>query len=73
MNNKPEFIKLSLNLSPETNNRLKELAAQNFITKTELLRKALALIDIAMRNKDKGYHLAIIDKEDKKIAELLGL
>ena len=66
-------IKMSLHLSPETNETLEELADQNHITKSELLRKALALIEVALKSKKKGNRLAILDKNDKKISEIIGL
>jgi len=66
-------VKMSLHLSPETNDTLEQLSKDNHITKSELLRKALALIDVALKNKEKGNHLIIADKNDKKISEILGL
>lgn len=39
-----EVIRLSLALSPELNNRLEELASLGCTTKTEILRKAIALV-----------------------------
>lgn len=66
-------VKMSLHLSPETNETLEELADQNHITKSELLRKALALIEVAFESKKKGNHLAILDKNDKKVSEIIGL
>jgi predicted DNA-binding protein len=66
-------IKMSLHLSTETNNTLEQLSEKNHMTKSELLRKALALLDVALKNKEKGNHLVIVDKNDKKVSEILGL
>ncbi len=66
-------VKMSLHLSPETNDTLEQLSEDNHMTKSELLRKALALIEVALKNKEKGNHLIIVDKNDKKVSEILGL
>lgn len=66
-------IKMSLHLSPETNDTLEQLADENHITKSELLRKALALIEVAFKSKGEGNHLAILDKNNKKVSEIIGL
>lgn len=66
-------VKMSLHLSPETNDTLEQLSAHNHMTKSELLRKALALMEVALKNKEKGNHLVIVDKNDKKVSEILGL
>ncbi|TAK77402.1 MAG: DNA-binding protein, partial [Gammaproteobacteria bacterium] len=61
------MVKMSLHLSPETNETLEQLSENNHMTKSELLRKALALMEVALKNKEKGNHLVIVDKNDKKI------
>jgi predicted DNA-binding protein len=66
-------VKMSLHLSPETNDTLEQLSEDNHMTKSELLRKALALIEVALKSKEKGNHLVIVDKNDKKISEIIGL
>lgn len=66
-------VKMSLHLSPETNDTLEQLSEDNHMTKSELLRKALALIEVALKNKEKGNHLIIVDKNDEKVSEIVGL
>ena len=66
-------VKMSLHLSPETNEALETLSEDNHMTKSELLRKSLALMEVALKSKAKGNHLVIVDKNDKKISEILGL
>lgn len=66
-------VKMSLHLSPETNQVLEQLSEENQMTKSELLRKALALIEVALKNKVQGNHLVIVDKNDNKISEIVGL
>ncbi|QWF72002.1 hypothetical protein KEF85_05975 [Methylomonas paludis] len=40
-----------MNLSPELNERLEQLATANHTTKTEILRKAIALYDVVAEAK----------------------
>ena len=46
-----EVIRLSLSVSPELNERLEQLAASSCTTKTEILRKAIALYDVVAEAK----------------------
>jgi predicted DNA-binding protein len=46
-----EGVRLSLTLSPELNERLEQLAASSHTTKTEILRKAIALYDVVAEAK----------------------
>lgn len=66
-------VKLSLHLSLETNDRLEQMCADNNLTKSDLLRKALALVEVALQNKSKGNHLVIMDNEDRKLGEIINL
>lgn len=70
---KHRAVKLSLHLSPETDERIENLAHQNCISKSEFLRDAIALYEVALKNKEKGYHLAVLDENDKKIGDIIGL
>lgn len=66
-------VEMSLRLSPETNERLEKLSENNHMTISDLFRKSLALMEVALKNKAKGNQLAILDKNDKKISEITGL
>lgn len=66
-------ISMSLHLTPETLNILEEICEDNNLTKTDLLRKALALIQIALKYKKKGGHLIVVDDKDHKMSEIIGL
>ena len=46
MSTPKETVRLSLSLSPELNDRLEQLAFSSHTTKTEILRKAIALYDV---------------------------
>ncbi len=69
-----ETVKMSLHLTKETNDTLEKLRkASGSTSKSELLRKSLALMALVVENKKKGNHLAILDNKDKKLSEIIGL
>jgi predicted DNA-binding protein len=66
-------VKMSLHLSPETNDRLEKLCEDNHLTKSDLLRKSLALMEVALKYKKKGNHLIVVDEKDHKVSEIIGI
>jgi len=66
-------VKMSLHLSPETNDMLEQLSQDNHLTKSDLLRKALALMQVALKNKKKGNHLVVLNDKGEKEGEIVGL
>ncbi|MGH9957398.1 MAG: CopG family transcriptional regulator [Pyrinomonadaceae bacterium] len=68
-----EKVRLSLDLSQELNETLDRLAAEGGTTKSELLRKAIALVDVATQAKQKHQKLAIVDEQEHVISQIVGL
>jgi predicted transcriptional regulator len=68
-----DTVRMSLALSPELNNRLEQLASENRTTKSEILRKAVALFDVASEAKREHKRLGILDKDKKLVTEIVGL
>lgn len=67
-------IRLTLEVTPEINSVLESLAETSGSTKSDVLRKAIALIDFASKNKPKGRELALIDsKSEKVVGHVVGL
>lgn len=67
-------VKLSLHLSPDTNEILEQLCKENHYTKSDLLRRAIALIQVALKYKRKGdHHLIVVNDNDEKVSEIIGL
>jgi predicted transcriptional regulator len=66
-------IRLSLIVSPELNDTLEELADRSHSTKSEVLRKAIALFDLAAQAKQKEQRIGILDKDDKIVKEIVGI
>ena len=68
-----EVIRLSLTLSPELNDRLENLAASGYTTKTEILRKAIALYDVVAEAKTENKRLGILDQDKHLLTEIVGI
>lgn len=66
-------VKMSLHLSTETNEMVEALCKDNHLTKSDLMRRAVALIAVALNYKKKGGHLVVLDDNDKKMSEIVGL
>jgi predicted DNA-binding protein len=66
-------VRLNVNITPELNERLDSLAAQSGTTKSELLRKAIALMDLAVTERIQGHKLAITDDNHHVLREIVGV
>ena len=67
-------IRLSLDVSPELNNVLDEMAEKTHSsTKSEVLRKSIALMEVAVQEKERGNHLVVVDKDQKILKEIVGV
>lgn len=68
-----EIIRLSLSVSPELNERLEHLASSGHTTKTEILRKAIALYDVVAEAKTEKKRLGILDQNKQLLTEIVGI
>jgi len=66
-------VKMSLHLSPETHEMLEKMCEDNFLTKSDLLRKSLALMEVVLKYKKKGGNLIVVDDKGRKMSEIVGL
>lgn len=67
-------VRLSLDVSPALNDRLEEIAATSHSTKSEVLRKAVALFDIAVEARENGQKLWVGDQPPAGVArEIVGI
>ncbi|SJM91326.1 conserved hypothetical protein [Crenothrix polyspora] len=66
-------IRLSLAVSPELNARLEQLAASGCTTKTEILRKAIALYDVVAEAKTEKRRFGILDEDKHLLTEIVGI
>jgi Arc/MetJ-type ribon-helix-helix transcriptional regulator len=67
-------IKVSLELSPELDDALKTLVEKNAgSTKSEVLRKAIALMQVAVEAREQGKKIGIAEKGQPLVTELIGI
>lgn len=66
-------IKVSVHMPDELNSIVENLCEKNHLTKSQFIRQALALMTYTLGYKEKGGHLAILDKDDKKLADVVGI
>jgi predicted transcriptional regulator len=68
-----ESVRLSLALSPELNARLEELAQAGHTSKSEILRKAIALFDVVVEAKSEKKRFGIFDQDKHLLTEIVGI
>jgi predicted transcriptional regulator len=68
-----DSIRLSLAVSPELNARLDELASSSHTTKSEILRKAIALFDVVAEAKLEKKRFGILDQNKQLLTEIVGI
>jgi predicted transcriptional regulator len=68
-----ESIRLSLSISPELNARLDNLTQSGHTTKSEILRKAIALFDVAAQAKAENNRLGVLDQNKRLVSEIIGI
>jgi predicted transcriptional regulator len=66
-------IRLSLDVSPELNETLDELAQETGTTKSDILRKAIALMEVAVEAKQHQNRLGIFDQQQHLVREIVGI
>ncbi len=66
-------VRLNLVVSNELNNTLETIAESSGSTKTDVIRQALALMNIAHRAKRESKHLGITADANKLDTEIVGL
>jgi predicted transcriptional regulator len=65
--------RLLMEVSPELVELLDKLAAKSQTTRTEVLRKAIVLLDVSAQEKDRGRKIGIFDENGKLIQEIVGI
>ncbi len=68
-----EKVRLSLDISPELNKLLENLAATTGGTKSDVLRKAITLMEVAVDARRRGLKLGLADKNQPLATEIVGL
>lgn len=68
-----EPLRFSLIVSPDLNELLEDLARAGQTTKSDVLRRAIALFDIAIQARRNNKYLGIFDQNNKLESEIVGL
>ena len=66
-------IRLSLDVSPELNEALEQLAQATHGSKSDVLRKAVVLMEVAVRARREGKRFGIAEPGEKLSTEIVGL
>jgi hypothetical protein len=71
-NSRPK-VRLTVDVSAELNQTLNKLAEESSTTKSEILRKAVTLMEVAAQARERGQKLAIINRQDPADTEIVGI
>ena len=66
-------VRLSLELTQEMNNVLERLSEATGSNKSEILRKAINIMEVAVTAKDHGEKLGIVDKDENLKTLIVGV
>lgn len=66
-------VRLSLDVSSKVNDQLEALAEEEGTSKSDIMRKAIALVIVTVEAKHKGQKLGILDKDRQVLSEIVGL
>lgn len=73
MNSDKVKIRLNFVVSPEVNEVLEALAYKTGGTKTEVFRRALALMEAVVDAKQQGKKIGIADKDQPLVTEIISI
>lgn len=66
-------VRMTLEISSELNDKLNQLAAEAGGSKSDFLRKAIALAEAAVDARKTGCQVAIVDRNRKVVTTFVGL
>ena len=68
-----EKVRLSFEITPELNDQLEEIADEVGGSKTEVFKKAIALMRVAVDAKREGKKFGVAEKNQPLATEIVGL
>ena len=68
-----EVVRLSLDVSPELNETLETLARKTYSSKSDVLRKAIALMEVAVKAKEEKKKFGVAAPGQNLETEIVGL
>ncbi len=66
-------VRLNVNITDELNRRLDQMSEKSGSSKSDLLRKAIVLMDLAVNENAKGNILAVTDRNHHVLREIVGV
>lgn len=66
-------VRLSADISPELYDKLTELSEEMNVTKSDVLRRAIALVDVALQAKKAGKKFGVAEKNQPLTTEIVGV
>lgn len=66
-------VRLSVDITPELNRRMGEMARAIGGTKAEVFRRAIALMGVAIEARQDGRKLGIVEKDQPLATEIVGI
>lgn len=66
-------VRVSLDVSPEMNAKLQEMADAIGGTRSDVLRKSIALMDVAIAARQQGKKFGIAEKDQPLATEIIGI
>lgn len=73
MSDAQKRIAFRMDVSPELNELLETMAREMRVSKSEVLRKAIVLMEIAHDAKRQGQHIGIADSREQLTREITGV
>lgn len=68
-----DWTRLTVDVSPELNAALERLAERFHGNKSDVVRRALALMELAAQAKDEGKKIGIAEKDQPLATEIVGV
>lgn len=68
-----KFVRINLSVSQEVADAIEEIAVRKQITKTEVLRKAVALLAVVEQAKARNERVGLFDSDRKITTEIVGV
>ena len=66
-------VRLNLDINARTNEILQRLANDAGVTKSDVVRRAISLMSIAVEGKREGFKLGLVASDKKLTKEIVGL
>ena len=65
-------VRLSLDVSPELYETLEQLANKTHGSKSDVLRKAIVLMEVAVEAKERHQKLGLLDENRQVVSDIIG-